>query len=63
MATILAKPPTAVIVRPNCPTCGTRTSLVRIFPDRPGYDKRTYECPRCERELTEIVRFQKAVNW
>jgi hypothetical protein len=35
-------------------------SLVRIFPDKPGYDQRTYECPRCEHEVTEIVRFQKA---
>jgi transposase-like protein len=60
MARIFAEPPRAVIVRPNCPTCGTRTALVRIFPDRPGYDQRTYECQRCEHELTEVVRFQKA---
>ena len=30
----------------------------RIFPDRPGYDQRTYECPKCEYELTELVRFK-----
>jgi hypothetical protein len=22
--------------------------LARIFPDQPGYNRRTYECPRCE---------------
>jgi hypothetical protein len=60
MATIIANPPRVVVARPKCTTCGTRMSLVRIFPDKPGYDQRTYECPRCEREVTEIVRFRKA---
>jgi len=60
MATIIASPPRVVIVRPNCPTCGIRMSLVRISPDIPGYDQRTYECPRCEHKVTEIVRFRKA---
>jgi transcription elongation factor Elf1 len=35
-------------------------SLVRIFPDKPGYDQRTFECPRCEHEITEIVQLPKA---
>jgi DNA-directed RNA polymerase subunit RPC12/RpoP len=60
MATIIANPPRVVVVRPNCTTCGTRMALVRIFPDKPGYDQRTYECPRCEHEITEIVQFAKA---
>ena len=46
--------------RPSCPKCGTRTMLVRIFPDRPGYDVRTYECPRCEHEVIEVVQSKKA---
>jgi DNA-directed RNA polymerase subunit RPC12/RpoP len=50
----------AVMASPSCPKCGIRMLLVRIFPDRPGYDQRTYECPRCEHEVTEIVRFRKA---
>jgi hypothetical protein len=45
---------------PSCPRCGTRMKLVRIFPNCPGYDERTYECPRCEHEVTEVVRFRKA---
>jgi len=45
---------------PSCPKCGTRMKLIRIFPDSPGYDQRTYECPRCEHEVTEVVRFKKA---
>jgi len=59
MTTVIAKPSKG-IVRPICSTCGTRMSLVRIFPDSPSYDQRTYKCPRCEHEITEIVRFQKA---
>ena len=34
--------------------------LVRIFPDKPGCDQHTYECPRCADEITEIVQFVKA---
>jgi DNA-directed RNA polymerase subunit M/transcription elongation factor TFIIS len=49
----------AVIASPSCPKCGTRMVLVRIFPDRPGYDQRTYECPRCEHEITEVAQFGK----
>jgi ribosomal protein S27AE len=60
MATVFANPPSVVVVRPNCPRCGIRMSLVRIFPDKPGYDQRTYECPRCEHEITEIVELPKA---
>jgi len=47
-------------MRPACPTCGSRMVLVRIFPDKPGRDQHTYECPRCADEITEIVQFVKA---
>jgi|SRR6516162_2763926 len=59
MATITAKPP-RVFMRPACPTCGSRMLLVRIFPDKPGHDQYTYECPRCADEITEIVRAPSA---
>ena len=59
MATITAKPPRA-FMRPACPTCGSRMLLVRIFPDKPGHDQYTYECPRCADEITEIVQSVKA---
>jgi DNA-directed RNA polymerase subunit RPC12/RpoP len=58
MATITATPP-AVLACPPCPRCGSRMSLVRIFPDSPGYDQRTYECLRCQHEATEVVQFRK----
>ena len=59
MATITGKPPEG-FSRPACPTCGSRMLLVRIFPDKPGHDQHTYECPRCADEITEIVEFVKA---
>jgi hypothetical protein len=33
-------------------------TLARIFPDTPGYNRRIYECPRCEFDLTEIVKLK-----
>ena len=39
---------------------GFRDLLVHIFPDRPGHDQRTYECPRCEHEVTEIFQLEHA---
>jgi hypothetical protein len=41
---------------PSCSQCATRMLLVRISPDRPGYERRTYECPWCPREMTEVFR-------
>jgi hypothetical protein len=45
--------------RPQCPTCGTRMWIARIEPDEPGYDRRTFECPECDRELVEVVNMDK----
>ena len=59
MTTVTCKPP-AFLLLPACPTCGSRMVLVRVFPDKPGYDQHTYECPRCADEFTEIVQFVKA---
>jgi uncharacterized protein (UPF0212 family) len=50
----------SVIACPSCPKCGTRMVLVHIFPDRLGPDQRTYECPRCEHEVTEIFQIERA---
>jgi DNA-directed RNA polymerase subunit RPC12/RpoP len=51
-----------VIACPSCPKCGTRMLLIHIFPDRPGYDQRTYECPRCEHEVTETFQLEGATT-
>jgi DNA-directed RNA polymerase subunit RPC12/RpoP len=51
-----------VIACPSCPKCGTRMLLVHIFPDNPGIDRRTYECPRCEREVTERFELERSAT-
>jgi predicted RNA-binding Zn-ribbon protein involved in translation (DUF1610 family) len=41
------------IKSPQCPKCGATMLLRIIEPERPGFDSRTFECPKCYD--TEIV--------
>ena len=43
------------IERPTCKRCQTRTVLARISPDGPGYEVRSFECPKCEQVYTQRV--------
>ena len=43
--------------RPLCPVCEHRMVLEQIEPDKPGYDRRTFECPSCEHVETVVVRY------
>jgi len=36
-----------VIESPHCSTCGEMMALRIIEPERPGFDLRTFECPKC----------------
>lgn len=36
------------VPRPLCPHCQTRMMLARIQPGPPGFDTRSFECPKCE---------------
>jgi hypothetical protein len=44
--------------RPRCPKCGAQMWLATIEPDRPGCDRRTFECPRCQTETVEVVEYK-----
>ena len=48
------------IKRPDCPRCGTRMILARfnLARDKPDHDRRTFECPECGNEISEVVRFK-----
>jgi hypothetical protein len=46
------------IAHPECPACRVQMWLARIEPDKPGHDLRTFECPRCQNEMTEVVRYR-----
>ena len=51
---------TLSIPRPRCPECKSPEMwLARIEPaDLPGYDRRTFECPRCQCSKVEIVKYR-----
>jgi len=48
-----------LMAAPACPRCGKQMILVRIRPESPGYDQRTYECPHCEYEIDEVMWFKR----
>jgi DNA-directed RNA polymerase subunit RPC12/RpoP len=43
---------------PKCPKCGAQMWVARVEPDKPDYDKRTYECPACENVIVEVVKYR-----
>jgi hypothetical protein len=36
-----------VIESPRCSKCGEMMALRIIEPERPGFDSRTFKCPKC----------------
>jgi transposase-like protein len=44
------------IERLACPACGQPMWIVRIEPDKPGHDRRTFECADCKHLETFIVK-------
>jgi hypothetical protein len=52
---------TPITARLNCPKCTTHTTqmyLARIEPAKPGFDLRTFECPRCQHVETAVAQFR-----
>jgi transposase-like protein len=58
-----------IIMRPNCPTCQTRTMLARITPGPCGFDIHTFECPACGTvhqfvaELIDPMKSRDTLGW
>jgi hypothetical protein len=44
-----------VIKGPHCQKCGETMVLRIIEPERPGFDARTFECPKCFGTQTLVV--------
>jgi hypothetical protein len=44
-------------VRPDCPDCTVPMYLARVSPEKPGYDLRTFECPRCQSTLKTVMKY------
>ena len=46
-----------LIGRPSCEKCSRRMALMRIAPDGPDHDRRTFECPACGHYEVHLVPF------
>jgi hypothetical protein len=49
------------VERPWCAACEIQMWLARIQPDKPGYDRRTFECPVCHDEMAVVVEYGAVV--
>jgi hypothetical protein len=52
--------PLVMPAQPVCFKCNTPMWLIRIAPDKPGCARRTFECPRCQNQMTEVIDLEKA---
>jgi hypothetical protein len=50
------------IKSPRCSKCGETMSLRIIEPERPGFDSRTFECPKCFITDTLVVSISDEVE-
>jgi hypothetical protein len=46
------------IAHPKCANCGAPMWLASIEPEKPDHDRRTFECPRRQEEMVEVVKFK-----
>ena len=53
-----ATPYSDLIKRPPCPQCGKAMLLARIEPEKPDYDRRTFQCAECGHSLSEVVKYK-----
>ena len=49
---------TPINVRSECPRCSAFMYLAYIEPEKPGFDLRTFECPRCQHAEAVVVQFK-----
>jgi hypothetical protein len=45
-----------------CSKCRSTMALVRLEPDIPDHDKRTFECRECGQEEIAVVRFRESAE-
>jgi len=61
----LYKPPTKhsdSIIRPHCIQCGAKMLLARIEPEKPGYERRTFECAKCQHSISHVAKIKLAAS-
>ncbi len=50
--------PSLSIHLPICPTCRTAMMIIRIDPEKPDHDRRSYECSKCDHSESRVVKFK-----
>jgi predicted RNA-binding Zn-ribbon protein involved in translation (DUF1610 family) len=50
------------ITSPQCPKCGAMMLLRIIEPERPGFDSRTFECPKCYDTETVVALISREID-
>jgi ribosomal protein S27AE len=55
-----ADSPVTTTARPVCSKCGSPMWLTRIEPDKFGFARRSFECPRCQHQMTEVIELGSA---
>lgn len=50
------------IKSPRCSKCGEMMALRMIEPERPGFNSRTFECPKCFGTETLVVSISCEVD-
>jgi predicted Zn-ribbon and HTH transcriptional regulator len=50
---------TPIKASPQCPKCKALMYLARVAPDAPGFDRRSFECPRCQHVEISVVKFEQ----
>jgi hypothetical protein len=43
------------IERPRCSICQTRMMLERVSPGSIGFERRLFECPKCDHVETSVI--------
>jgi hypothetical protein len=51
-------PQQRILGRPFCEVCKAQMWLACIEPDKPDYDKRTFECPVCPNITVKVVKYR-----
>jgi hypothetical protein len=49
---------TPMNARPECPECTAQMYLARTELEKPGFDLRSFESPRCQHVETAIAQFK-----
>ncbi len=49
---------TPINARPACPQCTAQMYLARSELQKPDFDRRTFECPRCQHVETAVVQLK-----